>query len=457
MGSVSDIEAGMDVVVVGAGYGGLACAIELKRKGCNVHLIEREPELKILGDIITLTANATMIMENWGDVVPVMASESATPRVVTFRSDKGDLLLYQDWKHKHNGHYNLYTSRARSQMIVYEHAVKIGVKFTFGARITDYYEDDDKAGVYLNDELITADFVVGADGVYSKARKYVTGNPDMAQRSGFAVYRAYFPIEHLQKDPLTHDLAYSKTDELIIWIGLDLHAIFIINAKLGYVSAYLTHKDTYTVEESWTYPGTVKDMLECAKDCDPVLEAAIRQIPEEVICDFKLLWRDPIKKWVSDKGRVVLVGDAAHPHLPTSGSGGGMAIEDGAALASLVDKAGKSNLKLALRAFEKLRFDRTSSTQRMGWEVRHKWHQTDWERVKRNPEFLKIPQPEWLYSGDAEKYGYEQFDAVVAHLTQGKPFRNTNVPPNFEHDDWSIKTMSELDKKKGTEGLYKIA
>lgn len=93
----------------------------------------------------------------------------------------------------------------------------------------------------------------------------------------------------------------------------------------------------------------------------------------------------------------------------------------------------------------------------MGWEVRHKWHQTDWDMFKKNPEFLKIPQPDWLYSGDAEKYSNEKFDEVMAHLKEGKPFKNTNVPPNYVPDDWSIKTMQELDKKKGTEDLYKIA
>ncbi|OAG45081.1 dihydrodipicolinate synthetase family protein [Fonsecaea monophora] len=115
MAGIPDDGNGIDVIVVGAGYAGLAC------------------------DIITLAANATIVMEKWGDVVPIMAAESATPRVVTFKSDKGEVLLTQDWRHKYNGHYNLYTSRARSQGIVYDYAVQIGVKSTFNARITDYY------------------------------------------------------------------------------------------------------------------------------------------------------------------------------------------------------------------------------------------------------------------------------------------------------------------------------
>jgi 2-polyprenyl-6-methoxyphenol hydroxylase-like FAD-dependent oxidoreductase len=52
---------------------------------------------------------------------------------------------------------------------------------------------------------------------------------------------------------------------------------------------------------------------------------------------------------------MVLVGDAAHPHLATSGQGAAQAIEDGATLGAVLDRAGKSNIPLALKAFEKLR------------------------------------------------------------------------------------------------------
>jgi 2-polyprenyl-6-methoxyphenol hydroxylase-like FAD-dependent oxidoreductase len=81
----------------------------------------------------------------------------------------------------------------------------------------------------------------------------------------------------------------------------------------------------------------------------------VERIPEKILIDYKLLWRDPTTKWVSDNGRMVLVGDAAHPHLATSGQGAAQAIEDGATLGAVLDRAGKSNIPLALKAFEKLR------------------------------------------------------------------------------------------------------
>ncbi|EUC27321.1 hypothetical protein COCCADRAFT_112011 [Bipolaris zeicola 26-R-13] len=71
----------------------------------------------------------------------------------------------------------------------------------------------------------------------------------------------------------------------------------------------------------------------------------------------------------------------------------------------------------------------------MGWETRHRWHQTDWEAVERNPEFLKIPQPLWLYCHDAEAYAYEKCQAVVDHVKSGTPFESANLPEGYVHED----------------------
>lgn len=95
------------------------------------------------------------------------------------------------------------------------------------------------------------------------------------------------------------------------------------------------------------------------------------------------------------------------------------------------------------------RFERTSLTQRMGWETRHRWHQTDWEALAANPEFLKLPQPAWLHGADAEQYAYDNFEAVVSHLKYNTPFTSTNVPEGYVHSDWTIETMMSNEGKKG--------
>ncbi|KAH7154773.1 hypothetical protein DER46DRAFT_688890 [Fusarium sp. MPI-SDFR-AT-0072] len=407
-------------LVIGGGFAGLACVIELRRKGCEVHVIEKEKELSESGDVIILAANGTTVIEKWPAVWTDFNETSSKLKSLTIQDSVGHLLLDQPWDETYNGHLNVWTSRAQLQRAMYAEAIRRKVKFTFGARVSEHWEDGNKAGIFVNGEKLTADAVIGADGVYSKTRTYITKAPDAPKRSGFAIYRSWFPLDRFLDDPLTHHFASPE----------------------GTPRAYITHKDTYTVEESWSYPGKVKDMLACVEGWDPVLHAAFSKIPEEVLIDFKLLWRDSIKKWVSDHGRVVIIGDPAHPHLPTSTSGAAQALEDAAAFAALVEKAGKSNLPTALKAFEKLR---TTATQRMGWETRQKWHQTDWDAVRSNPEYIKLPQPDWLYGGDTEVYSHENYEAVVEHLEKGLPFKNTNVPDDYEYTDWTIGEMMELD------------
>lgn len=100
-------------------------------------------------------------------------------------------------------------------------------------------------------------------------------------------------------------------------------------------------------------------MLECVQGWDDQLSHIIQHIPSEVLRDFKLLWRDPVSKWISDGGRVCLVGDAAHPHLPTAGTGAAQAIEDAVTIAVALEKAGVTEAPLALKVYHCLRCARS--------------------------------------------------------------------------------------------------
>ena len=103
------------------------------------------------------------------------------------------------------------------------------------------------------------------------------------------------------------------------------------------------------------------------------------------------------------------------------------------------------------------RFERTSLTQRMGWETRHRWHQTDWEVVASNPEFLKMPQPKWLFEFDAEKYAADHLEQVVDSVENGSAFISTNVPEDHVHEDWTVEMMMALEKEQTKEHFFKVA
>ena len=93
----------------------------------------------------------------------------------------------------------------------------------------------------------------------------------------------------------------------------------------------------------------------------------------------------------------------------------------------------------------------------MGWETRHRWHKTDWEAVARNPEFLKMPQPTWLYGHDAEKYAYDRCSEAAESVTKGTKFDSSNTPEGHVHEDWTVEMMLALETTQAEEHLYQVA
>ena len=73
-------------------------------------------------------------------------------------------------------------------------------------------------------------------------------------------------------------------------------------------------QDVFDISESWSFPGKVEDMLNYISDWPvlPKIKAVVEKTPPGKLSDFKLLWRDPLKSWISKGGRIMLIGDAAH-------------------------------------------------------------------------------------------------------------------------------------------------
>jgi 2-polyprenyl-6-methoxyphenol hydroxylase-like FAD-dependent oxidoreductase len=110
------------------------------------------------------------------------------------------------------------------------------------------------------------------------------------------------------------------------------------------------------------------------------------------------------------------LGDAAHPFLPTSAQGATQALEDGVTLAILLRKAGKGNVRGALRAYQDIRYDRVKKVQKTGETTRDMWHNTDWEKVKKDPKSIQFPREGWIFEFDAEKHTEEHGDEVIVKV-----------------------------------------
>lgn len=154
----------------------------------------------------------------------------------------------------------------------------------------------------------------------------------------------------------------------------------------------------------------------------------ILDITPDPLIDWKLVYREPLPTWISPKRRIALIGDAAHPFLPTSIQGASQAMEDGATIAVCLSRCGKAHIQEGIAAFEALRYERVRAAQKTGETTRDTWHKADFDAAKKNPDSMKLKREEWLLSFDAEEYAEKNYAATVALLNDTSAGREFNVP-----------------------------
>lgn len=131
------------------------------------------------------------------------------------------------------------------------------------------------------------------------------------------------PDMHLRKSHISRHRTLSR-------IASDPQSAVFSTIKNGSDCCWvLTHPDEHDIDESWSFPGKLSEVKEAIKDWDPICTRIVSKTPEDMLVDWKLVYRDPLPTWVSPKARILLLGDAAHPFLPTSAQGATQALEDG--------------------------------------------------------------------------------------------------------------------------------
>lgn len=412
---------GIKVLVVGAGFAGLTAAIECDRKGHQVTILEKVAKLKPLGDIISFGQNAGRIFAKWPGVMERFYPIIHRSNALTYHHWQGEVVTTQffddekTWGQKVNGH------RAELHQILLDHATERGIDIRLGSNVTDYFETEEEAGVVCDGERYTADVVLAAEGVKSRARRIVLGFDDKPQPSGYAVYRAWYSTEQLKQNPLTQ--RFVQGDSHNGWIGRDVHFL-VAGVKNGAELSWVcTHRDEAEIKESWQFPGKISDVLQVLDGWAPEVLELVKATPEDRLFDYKLVFRDPLPTFVSPQCRIALIGDAAHPFLPTSIQGASQAMEDGVVAAACLDKAGKDKVVEAMRVFEKIRYERVHKIQATGVSTRDRWHKVDWDAVRQDPTLLHLKREPWILGFDAEENAYAEYDKVRDSLGSVMPSR----------------------------------
>lgn len=255
--------------------------------------------IHLAGDVIQIGSSATRVISKWGNTLEGVESYSSRPKSMTIYNSSGEMVYDSPILEDFDGFPILFSHRSSVQKCFYEHGLSIGVSVRLNTRVSEYFEDDDSAGVIVGNEKIRADAVIVCDGIHSYGRRHVTGAQKMARTSGFAVYRSWFPLERLAHNPLTKHLAESKEEQMLTWVGRDTHTNLAVLPKPQGAVVFVTHKvislcsarkfftdqcqdDDDGLSESWSHKGNMKAMLQISRTGIPSAALLLKPFPRNL-------------------------------------------------------------------------------------------------------------------------------------------------------------------------------
>lgn len=363
----------LDIVIVGAGIGGLATAYLLGKAGHKVTLLEGSSQLSEVGAGFQLSPNVTRLFERWG-VGGKLRELGVVPETLSLRRyEDGEMIGWRQWgavfeKDYGAPHYGLH--RADVHRILVDLSAPYAT-VRLSSRVVDI--DPSAPSVTLaSGEVVKADLIIGADGLHSRVRDTVVGHKDNPVPTGDAAYRATIPTDVILADP---DLKFLVEEQATsVWMGPGRHLVgYCIRGKELY-NLVMLHPAKETNEN--VRDASVEDMRAEFDAFEPRVKKLLQLVPSTML--WSLMDRLPLETWIHADNKVCLLGDACHPMLPYRAQGAAMALEDAAVLGNLLGRiTSPSELPALLKAYETLRHPRASAVQAASRQNQHIFHLPD--------------------------------------------------------------------------------
>jgi 2-polyprenyl-6-methoxyphenol hydroxylase-like FAD-dependent oxidoreductase len=325
-------------LIIGAGVGGLAAGIALRRTGLEVEVFERAPELREVGAGLSLWANALGALRYLGleEAAHAQGVSGATSSIRTWR---GDLITggVAGELQARFGELVIGIHRAELQRLLLEglgrERVQLGRELVRVAQthtqVTAFFEDGGEH---------SGDLLVGADGLHSAVRAQLHGRQG-PRYAGYSAWRGVAPCE----------LKPDQTGEL--WGHGQRFGCLPISGGRTYWFAVRTQP-----EGQRTTGSEKAALLERFRGWHDPVEALVAATPEGGVLHNDIYDRPPLARWSA--GRVTLLGDAAHPMTPNLGQGACQALEDAVILGRCLQSA--PSVPAALETYEQRRKGRTA-------------------------------------------------------------------------------------------------
>ena len=336
------------VAIVGGGIGGAAAANALLQHGIDVQVYEQASALAEVGAGVAIQPNGIRVLRRLGlgDDILRWGARWVDPQ---FRRADGTFIAPM-WPPEQAEQIEFYGMHRADLLGMLVDKLPSDIIHT-GHRCVGFEQDAEQATVtFANGERVTADVVVGADGIHSSLQPHVV-EPSPPIPSGSMAYRGI----------ITAASVSWPEGVMRNWLGAGKR-FMVYPVRAGELLNYVGFVPVDAlIKESWSAPGDPAALAAEFAGWDPLVETVLAQV--DTCFRWGLYDREPLPTW--SRGRLTLLGDAAHPMLPHAGQGANQAIEDGMALAAILAQADRTTVPRALRVYELVRRERTAGVQRM--------------------------------------------------------------------------------------------
>ncbi|MBB5406019.1 FAD-dependent monooxygenase [Paraburkholderia youngii] len=343
----------LKTAIIGADIDGLALTLALRERGIDAQLSEQTDALREVEAAVAPSANATLLYDRMGLRTALDAVCAEIPALIYRDGRSGEVIG------RHRGEPSYGEQFGGSYWGVHRadlHAVlsnALGIdRIHLSHRLIDLAQHPDRVRLSFADgQRIDADLVVGADGARSITRRWMLGYDD-ALYSGCSGFRGVVPAERMDLLP--------DPEAIRFWVGPQGHLLHYPIGNKGDQNFLLVERHPSPwLSREWVRPASEGEQWRLFKDWHPAVVQMISAVP--ISPRWGLFHRPPLGRW--SKGRVTLIGDAAHALVPHHGQGANQSIEDAVVFAAQLAKAGPGRWREAQEAYERLRRGRARKVQ----------------------------------------------------------------------------------------------
>ncbi|MGZ5836089.1 MAG: FAD-dependent monooxygenase [Xanthobacteraceae bacterium] len=378
------------VAIIGGGIGGLAAAAALRKLGCDATIYERADSLGEVGAGLQIGPNGVKVLSALGLEHTLQGLACEPSEIISLAFDDAHLRFREPLKaiaQQRYGARYITAHRADLHRLLQERVPANSIHLN--TRCTKVATNGNVAVATFDDgNQIEADVIVGADGIRSTVRESLFGAAP-ARYTEQMGWRCIVPIEYVPRQVGPGRSVHISPQDYVGWIGPTGHVICYPIRGGELYNLFVGHVSEQWQEESWTAKSSKAEMFAALAGWNEALLTMLDKVEE--VFKWGIYDREPLDQWT--KGRVTLMGDAAHPMMPTLAQGASITIEDAYTLARNLAR-GADDPALALKSYEHERLDRG---RRVQLQARQQF-----QNNRKHP----APPPlsrDWIFEHDATK------------------------------------------------------